>query len=478
MPPIASTHSAHLQYTTWPILLRALHRALWEWDVRASLFVLTALSAAGQLGLGDDRQLRRECQQGGLKQRWGNRCQAERFEVVACVQSRQRDPFGNEGSTQAAWCLRRAGFLISVQDHTKTRIPKISNAWGKRRPRDIMLVALSLDGLSRDDISRGEKDGQSRALCRKWPLKEKATMKGEQEQETELKERNKAAIELFTYANRRYLLVFQRRRGKPLSTKPATLVTRSQRSQGEAPLHPFMRRRDPRQVGSSYIVQWARGLELVDYGLQRDDITRQISERDITSKMHAKLEWKHKRLFGGGYGTPVSNEDAAFSRSVALVSAHFRAGCVVSTRVVLDAAVEVAPKGKGKSYLGPETANSRIVLPWVTHLQREYQGGRREVMDREDAREEERRELERLEGEERERSGKQNPQLGNTLIAGAPDSEGRMAGVRSDSHWYQCELLKTTNPTNWTERESIESQCFGRRVNLGCLHEPWFEYLQ
>ncbi|KAF8261711.1 hypothetical protein EI94DRAFT_1705332 [Lactarius quietus] len=229
-----------------------------------------ALGAAEQLGLGDDQWFQWECQQGRLKWCWGNWCQAEQFEVVACIQSRQHDPFGNERSTQAAWCLQRGGFLIGIQDHfskmrgvpfEKTReFPKLTKYGGNEEDieeeeavrallaaeddsylaydeackvrqlnpqvtgsdlsnkpggregwncprsqhslidvvearkthriqvgstcsgnvtlRDIVLGALSLNGLSRDDISHGKKDGQSPALCHKWPLKEKATMKG------------------------------------------------------------------------------------------------------------------------------------------------------------------------------------------------------------------------------------------------------------------------------------------------------------
>ena len=40
-----------------------------------------------------------------------------------------------------------------------------------------MFRALSLDDLLCDDISRGEKDGRSRALCRKWPREEQITGK-------------------------------------------------------------------------------------------------------------------------------------------------------------------------------------------------------------------------------------------------------------------------------------------------------------
>jgi len=58
----------------------------------------------------------------------------------------------------------------------------------------------------------------------------------------------------------------------------------------------------------------------------------------------------------------VNDGDTIFSRSVELVSARFRAGCVVSTKVVLDAAAEAAPKRVAKSYLGPESVNGRVAF--------------------------------------------------------------------------------------------------------------------
>ena len=48
---------------------------------------------------------------------------------------------------------------------------------GEGRSRYIVFRALSLDDLLRDDISRGEKEGRSRALCRKWPREEQITGK-------------------------------------------------------------------------------------------------------------------------------------------------------------------------------------------------------------------------------------------------------------------------------------------------------------
>ena len=47
----------------------------------------------------------------------------------------------------------------------------------KTRDRYIVFGSLLLDDLLRDDVSRGEKDGRSHALCRKWPLKEQVAVK-------------------------------------------------------------------------------------------------------------------------------------------------------------------------------------------------------------------------------------------------------------------------------------------------------------
>ena len=48
---------------------------------------------------------------------------------------------------------------------------------GEGRLRYIVFRALSLDDLLCDDVSRGEKEGRSRALCRKWPREEQLTGK-------------------------------------------------------------------------------------------------------------------------------------------------------------------------------------------------------------------------------------------------------------------------------------------------------------
>ncbi|KAF8261710.1 hypothetical protein EI94DRAFT_1705331 [Lactarius quietus] len=146
--------------------------------------------------------------------------------------------------------------------------------------------------------------------------------------------------------------------------------------------------------------------------------------------MHANWNGSTSVSCGGGYGAPVSNKDAAFSRSVVFVSAHFHVGCVVSTRVMLNAAVDVTPKGKGKLYLRPETANGwASSLTWikdpqlhqVANLQREDQVAGKRLWT-------ERMHMEDQRGFTGMALGKQNPQLGNTLIVGVvPDSEGCMA---------------------------------------------------
>ena len=70
-------------------------------------------------------------------------------------------------------------------------------------------------------------------------------------------------------------------------------------------------------------------------------------------------------MYGAGVVT-VEDEDGVFSSNVAVVSARFRARGTVLTRVVLDAAAEVAPKDAGVVYLveeRPESAKGRVAFP-------------------------------------------------------------------------------------------------------------------
>ena len=76
----------------------------------------------------------------------------------------------------------------------------------------------------------------------------------------------------------------------------------------------------------------------------------QIAARNTAREAHAKLSTSCAGVYGVGAVT-VEDEGGVFSRSVAVGSAHFRAGGVELTRVALDAAAELAPKGAGKRIL-------------------------------------------------------------------------------------------------------------------------------